>query len=241
MPDDIFSETLKAALAAFPVGPALSARQSELLARHWRLVEEANRKFNLTAILDPREAALKHYWDALYLAKRLKPGVFCLDIGSGAGFPGIPLAVACPESRWLLLDSLKKRAGFLREAVAGLGLENAEALALRAEEGGSGPPLRGKFDAVTARAVTALPVLLEYALPFLRVGGVFLAMKGPALEDELAASANALRVLGGAVRETEFYSLPFLEEKRSLLLVEKTAPTPKKYPRAAGTPKKSPL
>ncbi|MCL2817247.1 MAG: 16S rRNA (guanine(527)-N(7))-methyltransferase RsmG [Clostridiales bacterium] len=238
---DVFRETLAAALAAAPFGLVLEERQLDALARHWRMVEEVNEKFNLTAILDQREAALKHYWDSLYLAKWLKPGGRCLDLGSGAGFPGIPLAIACPESRWLLLDSLQKRCRFLCEAIADLGLNQVEVRALRAEDAGTDPLFRERFDLVAARAVTSLPVLLEYALPFLRVGGLFLAMKGPAAEDELTASANALRLLGGAVKETARYRLPFTEESRSLIVVEKIASTPKKYPRFPGLPKKSPL
>ncbi|MDR2711504.1 MAG: 16S rRNA (guanine(527)-N(7))-methyltransferase RsmG [Clostridiales bacterium] len=197
---------------------------------HWRLVSAANRQFNLTAIEGEAAAAEKHYLDSLLpLLLPLTPAL-ALDLGSGAGFPGLPLAICRPDWNWILLDSQEKRCKFLKQAVMELGLSNCQVMVSRAEEAGRGK-LRGTCDLVTARAVASLALLAEYALPLLKTGGCFLALKGPALGHELGAGKEALTILGGEIIERREFVLPFCFERRSLLLIKKFASTPEKYPR----------
>jgi len=210
-----------------------------LLQQHWLLVKNAG--FNLTAISEDEEAAVKHYWDCLYIAEKLPEQARCLDIGSGAGFPGLVLAAARPDTKWLLLDSLNKRCEFLKRAAAQMGLKNVEVIHARAEEAGQNKKFRESFDIVAARAVTAMPVLAELTLPFLKKGGKLLAMKGPALTEELADAQNALKLLQGEVKEVREYELPLFGDGRTLCTVQKIGICPAKYPRRAGTPKSDPL
>lgn len=225
------------------LGPklALSPFQREQLARHWALVDDANRKMNLTAIRDEDTALEKHYLDSLYLLPHLKPGQKILDLGSGAGFPGIPLAIAQPEGHFWLLDSSAKRCRFLEECRQALNLPRLTVLCTRAEKAGQDKALRERFDLVLARAVAPLPVLLEFALPLVKPGGQFIAMKGPALDEELAAAENALEVLGAVLTSSEGFALPISQEQRRLAFFIKTAATPPKYPRREGMPEKRPL
>ena len=216
-----------------------SEKQAELLALHWEKVKNAG--FNLTAITEDEEAAVKHYWDCLYLARFLPPNALCLDIGSGAGFPGLVLATVRADTKWLLLDSLNKRCRFLQSAAEDMGLDNVKVLHARAEDAAHDKEYRERFDCVVARAVIALPALSEYTLPFLKKDGLFLAMKGANAEDELNAAQNALRILKGKVKEKIVYTLPFYGDGRTLYVIEKTAPCPAQYPRKAGTPKAAPL
>lgn len=210
-----------------------------LLQQHWQLVKNAG--FNLTAITEDEEAAVKHYWDCLFIAQKLPENARCLDIGSGAGFPGLVLAAARPDTKWLLLDSLNKRCEFLKRAAREMGLKNVEVMHARAEEAGQNKKFRESFDIVAARAVTAMPVLAELTLPFLKKGGLLLAMKGPALAEELAEAQNALKVLQGKVISSQEYCLPVFGDGRTLCTVEKIGSCPAKYPRRAGTPKSDPL
>ena len=219
------------------------------LETHWREVKETNEKFNLTAIVNDEDAAVKHYWDSLFLSSYInnmnisnthKEKIRCVDVGSGAGFPGLVLATACSDSEWTLIDSLRKRCDFLEKVAEAMGTAVA-VCHMRAEDGGRCGDLRSGFGVATARAVSALPVLLEYCLPYLRVGGIFLAMKGPAAKDELASSSRALKELKGRLRENLEYALPVSGERRTLLVIEKTGETPAKYPRHAAIMKKEPL
>ena len=219
----------------------LSQSQSEQMQDHWRMVWNYNQKVNLTAIKEDAQAAEKHYLDSLLLLPYLQAGMHCLDLGSGAGFPGIPLAIAFPQASWVLLESLQKRCLFLLEAKEALGLNNLELFCGRAEKAGRDTQYRGRFDLVTARAVASLPILLEYALPFLKVGGVFVAMKGPSLLEELEQSGKASALLGGSLVKTEEKTLPVSGETRTFALIQKTAQTPDKYPRREGIPEKTPL
>lgn len=219
----------------------LSPGQIDQLACHWELVEETNRKFNLTAISGNAAASL-HYVDsllALPLLEQAEPHARLLDIGSGAGFPGIPLAVARPDLQVFLLESTAKKCDFLTYCAQYLHLDNVEIVAKRAEEAGRSE-LRGSFDVVTARAVANLATLAEYALPLLKQGGFLLAMKGSNWQQELAEAKAALQQLGGEFVQAEEQHLPG-GESRATLLISKAKPTAEKFPRRTGIPAKKPL
>ena len=219
--------------------PDLTAEQIGLLKEHWRLVEQGSKIMNLTAIRDEEAAAVKHYLDSL-LALPYLQGSSCLDIGSGAGFPGMPLALLRPDIKFVLLDSTGKKCRFISDCVQILKVANVTVYQGRAEEAARQKQLRASFDTVTVRAVSALPVLIEYALPFLKTGGLFIAMKGPALQDELTQSKNALRELKAEIEQVVQTELPG-GEHRLLALIRKKGQTPQQYPRAVGKPEKMPL
>ncbi len=219
--------------------PYLSTEQVGLLKEHWRLVEEGAKIMNLTAIRDEEAAAVKHYLDSLLVLPYLQ-GTSCLDIGSGAGFPGMPLALLRPEIKFVLLDSTGKKCRFVSDCAHALNLTNVTVYQGRAEEAARQKQLRAAFDTVTARAVASLPTLLEYVLPFLKTGGLFIAMKGPALQAELAQSKDALFELKAQIEQVLPKELPG-GERRLLALIRKTGQTPQKYPRSVGKPEKMPL
>jgi 16S rRNA (guanine527-N7)-methyltransferase len=201
---------------------------------------EWNEKMNLTAIEEEREFIIKHFIDSLSILPYLGDVRSLIDVGTGAGFPGIPLKIAQPSLEILLLDSLEKRVGFLKTVISELKLDGIRALHLRAEDAGKEPSHREKYDAAVARAVAALPVLLEYCLPMVKRGGIFIAMKGSSRE-EIEASNKALELLGGKIEEVKEFTLPCSEIKRSIIIVRKFRQTPTKYPRKAGKPSKQPL
>lgn len=213
----------------------------ERLARHWELVQEANSKFNLTAITGQEQAVEKHYLDSLLALELLDtlPGALC-DLGSGGGFPGLVLAIARPERPITLVEATEKKCAFLEECGAELGLPQLCVVNARAEEAGRDPALREQFPVVTARALAALNVLCEYGLPLLAEGGTLLAYKGAGWEEEAEAAANALSLLNGTLGESRLYQLPG-GDQRCLLPVVKTGPCPEKYPRRPGMPTKRPL
>ena len=225
------------------MGIAVSDAQAGQFARFHEMLTAANRTMNLTRVPDdPREAVDRNYLDSIApLALGMPEGVRSLaDVGSGAGFPGIPLAIMLPEARVVLIDSLGKRVRFLQEVIDALGL-NAQAIHARAEEAGRMDALREGFDVVTSRAVAALNVLAEFSLPLARVGGCMIAYKGPSAAEEAAQARRAIALLGGGpVREAEV-RIPGRDWEHRLLYIEKKAPTPQKYPRRAGEPAKNPL
>lgn len=240
-------QRLAAGLEAFGVAPG--DQIIDTLAKHLAMVVEWNERMNLTAIKDEREMVLKHVVDsaaALGLIE-LAAGTSLLDVGSGAGFPGVVLKCIHPEARVVLLESLNKRCTFLeavgQEIIKPLGgpVDGYRVVWGRAEDSGRDPKLREKFDLVVARAVAELRVLAEYCLPFCRVGGDFLAMKGPAAQEEIAAAHKALSTLGGEIREVREITLPEDAGARTLIRVQKVKATPSTYPRKAGTPAKNPL
>ncbi len=226
------------------VGAPLTVAQAFKLDKYAALLVEWNEKMNLTAITAPDEMLVKHFADSLTAAPYLPTGAFSLiDVGTGAGFPGVPLGILRPDCRLTLLDSLNKRLIFLEALCGAVGVD-ATRVHARAEEGGQKQELREQFDVATARAVAALPVLCEYCLPFVKVGGVFLALKGPDADNEVAAADNALKKLGGRVREVIALTLPdpaggVLE--RRLVVVEKVSPTPALFPRPSAKMAKQPL
>lgn len=214
----------------------------EAFSRYYALLREANQRLNLTALEGEREVVVKHFLDALTLVPTglFEGEVWTLDLGTGAGFPGVPLKILRPHLPLTLLEATQKKLDFTRKVVEALGLGGVRFLWGRAEEFAHTGE-REAYGRVVARAVAPLPVLLELALPFLRMGGLLVAQKGPRVEEELAASKRALEVLGGRVLGVQALVLPFSAEERRLVLVEKTAPTPPIYPRRPGVPEKKPL
>ncbi|MGN0802429.1 MAG: 16S rRNA (guanine(527)-N(7))-methyltransferase RsmG [Candidatus Faecivicinus sp.] len=229
--------------SAKAMGIPMSPAQADQFARYHGMLTEANAKFNLTRVPDElREAADRNYLDCISpLAHGFPEGVKSLvDVGSGAGFPGIPLSIMLPEVHVVMVDALDKRVKFLRSVIDALGL-NAEAVHARAEDAARRPELREQFDMAAARAVAPLNVLCEYLLPFVHVGGWMLALKGPSLDDELAEAGRALQLLGGRAVRVEPAEIPGRDWSHRLAYLEKVAPTPEKYPRKAGVPEKKPL
>lgn len=209
-----------------------------------------NEKFNLTAITDYDQVQVKHFLDSLtcLLADEdftrticQQPGITAIDVGAGAGFPGLPLKIVCPGWQLTLLEATGKKVGFLEHIVGRLGLADVEVIKGRAEELGRDAAHRERYDLALARAVAALPVLVEYALPFCKPGGLFVAQKGGEGDAEAKAAEGAIVALGGALRRIVHLELPHLAEPRSLVVIEKTTPTPEKYPRRPGIPSKRPL
>jgi len=209
-----------------------------------------NEKFNLTAITDYDQVQIKHFLDSLtcLLADEdftrticQQRGVRAIDIGAGAGFPGLPLKIVCPGLRLTLLEATGKKVGFLEHVVSRLGLVGVEVIKGRAEELGQDAAHRERYDLALARAVAELPVLVEYALPFCKPGGLFVAQKGAQGDAEAKAAEGAIATLGGILRRIVHLELPHLAEPRSLVVIEKIAPTPEKYPRRPGVPSKRPL
>ena len=227
---------------AAAMGIAMNEGQAEQFEIYHRLLTEANAKMNLTRVPDdPREAADRNYLDCVApLASGFPAANTAVDVGSGAGFPGVPLAIMLPDTRFTLIDALSRRVEFLRTVIRELGL-NAEALHLRAEDAARQPALRERFDLAAARAVAPMNVLCEYLLPLTRVGGRMLALKGPGLDDELAGAEGALRLLGGAVERVQPLAIPGRDWDHRAVWIAKTAPTPEKYPRRAGMAEKKPL
>ena len=237
----ILVETL--AKGAGEIGVELTGGQLKQFEKYYYLLVKTNKKLNLTSIVEEREVALKHFVDSLTCLKAVsfEEGMSLLDVGTGAGFPGLPLKICRPESRVTLVESLEKKVSFLKEVILELGLEKIVVLRARAEELGRDKSHREKYDRVVARAVAELTVLAEYCLPVVKVGGYFLAMKGPKVDEEMAAARNAVEILGGEVEKNINFKLPVLGDERNLVLVKKVRTTPEKYPRRPGAPLKKPL
>ena len=222
------------------IGNDLSNLQITQLCNFGDLLLEWNQRLNLTRITDPIEVILKHFIDSMVLAKYIS-GVTFADLGTGAGFPGVPLKILRPDLDIVLMDSLKKRLDFLEVVINTLNLKGIRTVHARVEDFGRDVLYRGRFDTVSSRAVARLPVLLEYALPVLKVNGLFLAPKGSQFETELTESKKALLLLGGTVEGIEHFSLGEGAEHRAVIRIRKIKETPSQYPRQAGTPTKSPI
>lgn len=228
------------------LGCELDARQKAQFERYSELLVLGNEKMNLTRIVSPVEVLIKHFLDSLFVGEWINQlsrvnRYGLLDMGSGAGLPGLALKIAFPDLQVVLCDSQKKRVVFLQEVIDQLHLSGIEAIHSRAEELALRPQFREGFSLVTARAVARLNVLVEWCLPFVEVGGIFLAFKGPDVEEEVRSSHMALDFLGGTVSETRMYDLPLNMGGRSLVVVEKTAHSPKGFPRGAGEAVRKPL
>lgn len=235
-----FQDTLEK--AAEEAGFPLTKEQVSQFDAYTAALLETNKSLNLTAITDPDEVAVKHMVDSLLVYnKEHFHNRTIADVGTGAGFPGLPLKIYDPSLRVTLIDSLQKRLHFLEQVVDSLHLGQVRLLHARAEDAGKNPDLREKFDTVVARAVANLPVLSEYCLPLVRVGGVFYAMKGSRGREEAEAARHAVQVLGGKITDIRNVSLPGLSDERTIITIEKIKPTPKQYPRKAGTASKRPL
>ena len=230
---------------ALKMGIALPEDAAEKMLRFHELLMRANEQFNLTRVPDdPKEAADRNFLDSLapLAQKGLMDGCAALlDLGSGAGFPGITLAIALPNVRVTLMDSLGKRVNFLSDVIAALGL-NAQAVHFRAEEAAKNPQWREQFDCVTARAVAAMPTLAELALPFARVGGRLIAYKGPAAGEELRQAERAIELLGGGNARILQVRIPEREDwDHRLVLVDKQRATPRRFPRKSGEAGRNPI
>ena len=239
-----FIEQLKAECQQVPV--TLSEDQIEQFYRYYELLIEWNEHMNLTAITKEEEVVTKHFVDSLLLAKAMpsvkEKSYKVIDVGTGAGFPGIPLKIAFPELEITLLDSLNKRVGFLNEVISQLGLKNISAVHGRAEDYGRDGKYREQYDLCVSRAVANLSTLSEYCLPFVKTGGSFVPYKSGKIEEELEAARNAVKKVGGECGELVTLTLPGIEEvERTFVPIKKVAATPKKYPRKAGTPSKEPI
>lgn len=201
-----------------------------------QMLIETNKKFNLTSINDPKEIRIKHFKDSLTIKSYINKGMKVLDIGSGAGFPGIPLRIE-KDFDLTLIDSVNKKVNFMNEVIEELKLEKAKAVHVRAED--YAKDHREEFDMVISRAVANLSTLSEYALPFLKVGGIFIAMKGPKAEEEYEQAQNALKILGGELINID--TIDLYGNTRKNILIKKVRSTKKKYPRGKNQPKKNPL
>ena len=222
-------------------GITLTSDMLEKFEAYRKMLLSWNKKMNLTAITEPREVLEKHFLDSLMLlkARELPVGARVIDVGTGAGFPGVPLKIVREDIKLTLLDSLSKRTIFLQELSRELGQDN-EVIHARAEDAAHNPELRETFDAVTARALAAMPLLCELCIPFVRPGGVFFALKGPESQQEAALAKTAAGILGGGDIKSYAYDLP-TSGSRIIYMTEKSSQTPAKYPRKHKQMTKTPL
>lgn len=220
----------------------LSEEQLDQLQKYFELLVSWNEKINLTAITEPNEVAVKHFADSLSVFNYVdfQKGASVIDVGTGAGFPGLVLKIARPDIKLTLLDSLNKRLKFLDEVLNTLGLE-AELVHARAEEGGHNIDLRECYDFAVSRAVARLNVLCEYCLPYVRLSGKFIAFKGGEADEEIKSASKAIQALGGKKTDVLYFELPENSGSRTLVVIEKVQPTPDKYPRQNGKIKAKPL
>ena len=228
--------------SAEKMGIELSQNQLEKFDLYKKLLLEWNEKMNLTAITDDEGIAIKHFADSISVLPLIEnKNASLIDVGTGAGFPGIPLKIANDGFKVTLLDSLNKRITFLEEVKKELGITNLECIHSRAEDGGRNTDLREKFDYCVSRAVARLSVLSEYCMPFVAVGGYFISLKGPDAAEELTEAQKAISVLGGKVEKVVEITIPESDLKHCAVVIKKIKSTPKVYPRKAGTAAKKPL
>lgn len=223
------------------IGYTLQKEQLEQFFTYKELLIEWNKKMNLTAIEQEEDIITKHFIDSLSIASYIPDTTKIIDIGTGAGFPGIPLKILKKDLSITLLDSLNKRITFLEEVIRNLSLENIQAVHARAEELAHKEEYREQYDIAVSRAVAPMHTLLEYMLPYVKIGGKCICMKGPNLQEESKDLQNCLETLGGKIEKIEELVLPETEIKRNIMLIKKENKTPKKYPRNPGMPSKKPL
>ena len=225
------------------IGISLSDKQVDQFLLYYDMLVKTNRVMNLTAITEWEEVLTKHFVDSLAVAGyvEFKKGQKLIDVGTGAGFPGIPLKIVFPDLNVTLMDSLNKRIGFLQDVIQSLGLAGIEAIHSRAEELGRNKKYREAFDVCVSRAVANLSVLSEYCTPFLKRGGTFVSYKAGNCDEECSQAKNAIMLLGCELIRTEKIVLPETDIQRTFLFIQRTKPLSGKYPRKAGTPSKEPL
>lgn len=219
----------------------LSVEQMDKFYRYMDLLIEWNQKMNLTAITEPEEIIVKHFIDSLTILKYIKENEKIVDMGTGAGFPGIPLSIICEKNKVVLVDSLNKRLVFLQEVIKQLDLKNVETIHARAEDFGQNKTYREQFDIATSRAVANLTTLSEYLLPLVKVGGKCICMKASDIEQEVQDAKKAINVLGGTIYQIEKFTLPQSDIGRTIIIIDKNKETANKYPRKAGMPSKEPI
>ena len=236
------NDIIATGLAELGLTGKVPANAPELLARYGQLLIEKNEVMNLTAITQPDQVARLHMLDCAALLNCADfKGKTLIDVGTGAGFPGLPLKILVPELEVVLLDSLNKRVNWLNEVIAELGLTGIKAIHARAEEQAQIKGFRDSFDFVTARAVADLRLLGEICLPYAKVGGTFLSMKSVGSDEELANAAHAIKFMGGRLRGSEDYTIPGTDVTHRVLLIDKVTPTLKGYPRRWANIQKKPL
>lgn len=239
METEEFKDTMRFYLKELNID--LSENQLEQFYKYMNILSKWNKVMNLTAITEPKEIIIKHFVDSLTVLDKIKDENFIIDVGTGAGFPGIPIKIACPDIKVILLDSLNKRINFLNEVIKELNLENIETFHGRAEDYGRDKNHREKYDVAIARAVAPLNILLEYLMPFVKVNGKCICMKGVKAEEEIENSKRGVRLLGGDKIIIDDFSISNTDIERSIITIEKKKYTDRKYPRKAGTPSKEPL
>ena len=225
-------------------GIELKEEQLSMLSSFYEMLVEKNKFMNLTGITEWDDVVLRHYIDSISISEIMNLNDFrgkVLDLGTGAGFPGIPLKIIFPNLQITLFDSLNKRIRFLQEVIDELELKNIEAIHGRAEEFGKDSDYREQYDLVVSRAVANIATLSEYCLPFVKVGGSFISYKTDSIEEEISNSGKAVSILGGKIERVEHFTLPNTDMERSLLQIKKIKTTGKKFPRKAGLPSKEPL
>ena len=221
--------------------PELTLKMQKQFEEYMNLLLEWNEKINLTAITEEDDMILKHFVDSLTISKYIEDGKTLVDVGTGAGFPGVPIKIARENVKVTLVDSLNKRLLFLQDVIEKLELKQIETLHFRAEEFGQNKKYRESFDIATSRAVANLSTLVEYLLPLVKVGGICICMKGSEVQEELEASKKAIQILGGKIVNVEEFTLPESDIKRNIVIIKKISKTPNKYPRKPGTPSKEPI
>lgn len=234
-----FSQIIKENMSKIEI--ELNNEQIEQFFKYMNLLIEWNKKINLTAIIEPKEIIIKHFVDCGTILKYIEETDNIIDVGTGAGFPGIPVKILKNNINITLIDSLNKRINFLSEVIKELGLEKVKIVHGRAEDLAQNKEYREKYDKVISRAVANLATLSEYDLPFIKIKGKMIAMKGYEIEEELNNAKKAIEILGGKVEKVEKFSLIDTENKRSIILVNKLKSTPRQYPRKAGKPSKEPI
>lgn len=224
-------------------GIELNEKQLKQFDVYFNMLVDWNEKINLTALTKKEDVYLKHFYDSITASfyYDFTKDVNICDIGAGAGFPSIPLKICFPHLKIAIIDSLNKRIGFLHHLANELEIDHVDFYHGRAEDFGSNPKFREQFDVVMARAVARMSVLSELCLPFSKVNGSFIAMKGAQANEEIIASKKAIKVLGGKMKDTHTFTLPEEGSERSIIMISKENPTPKKYPRKAGTPNRKPI
>ena len=239
MKEEEFKKYLKE--NATKIGINISEEEANKFLKYKELIIEWNEKINLTAILEDEEFVIKHLIDSLTINKYIKESDYIIDIGTGAGFPGIPIKILNSQNEIVLMDSLNKRLIVLNDIIKKLNLKNVKTLHGRAEELFQKDNFREKYDIATARAVAGLNTLVELMMPAVKIGGLCICMKGKTGEEELKESTKAIETLGGKVKNIEKIILPESDFERTIILIEKVKETPRQYPRKPGTPQSKPI